>query len=160
MNESRAEDQAKLQVAGIVKMYLAHQLDWERFEELKNAKIEAEELGESMTIEELDEFMRMVKVAGEYSSQEEVLARIQEDALIVQYRSDWESPGEELKPSEFRILLCTGGPHVELLGDIGRWGEADNVRVVYRDWGECGEYFPDSIEHEALMFYVSQYVHF
>ena len=74
--------------------------------------------------------------------------------LSVEVRSGWRSVGEDAgEPEEFRIILCTGGPHVELTGDIG-----GTVRVVLGDWGEWGEYYPDADERSALEQFVSMLI--
>ena len=47
-------------------------------------------------------------------------SEIHETPLSIEVRSGWHSVGEDAgEPEEFRIVLCTGGPHVELTGDIG-----------------------------------------
>lgn len=61
--------------------------------------------------------------------------RIHEDALSVEVRSGWHSPGS--KPDgyeEFRILLCTGGPAVQIVGDLDQYGQPEKVRLQCQDW--------------------------
>lgn len=66
---------------------------------------------------------------------DEARTAIEEDALCVEVRSDWHSPGaaDDSGPSEFMILLCTGGPAVRLVGTLDRC-EPDTVRIEYQDW--------------------------
>lgn len=79
---------------------------------------------------------------------------IYETPLSVEVRSGWRPVGEDAgEPEEFRIVLCTGGPHVELTGDIG-----GTVRVVFQDWDESGEYHPDADERSALEQFVSMLI--
>lgn len=92
--------------------------------------------------------------AGEYESEDEARDAIYETPLSVEVRSGWHAVGEDAgEPEEFRIVLCTGGPHVELTGDIG-----GTVRVVFRDWGESGELFPYADERRALEQFVSMLI--
>ena len=57
-----------------------------------------------------------------------------EDPLHIQVRSGWESIGSTLEPSEFNILLCTGGPAVRIIGDIYQ-GCPEACRLEHQDWG-------------------------
>lgn len=59
---------------------------------------------------------------------------IHEDPLSVEVRSGWHSPGEDGEAEEFCILLCTGGPAVRIIGDLGRYNEPESARVQYQDW--------------------------
>lgn len=89
--------------------------------------------------------------------EDEARERIQEDALSVEVRSDWQSLGEDLTPAEFCILLCTGGPAVRIIGDLVR-GEPSRPRVQHQDWGTpWTEYFPTAEEREALQTYCQQF---
>ena len=67
-------------------------------------------------------------------AEEEARQRIQEDPFSVEVRSDWTNPGEPLEPSEFMILLCTGGPAVRIVGELNR-GEPCRAWLEYQDWG-------------------------
>ena len=59
---------------------------------------------------------------------------IREDPLSVEIRSQWASPGETFVPDEFRILLCTGGPAVRIVGDLGAHSEPETVSIEYQGW--------------------------
>lgn len=62
---------------------------------------------------------------------------IQEDALSVQVRSGWYSPGArdaDTKPAEYEILLCTGGPAVRIVGNLSEHGEPETARLEVQDW--------------------------
>lgn len=84
--------------------------------------------------ENADELAELEKAAGDCSDEDEARQRIEEHALSVEVRSDWATPGEGLTASEYRIVLCTGGPHVEIVGDLGRHGEPESARLLYQDW--------------------------
>ena len=104
--------------------------------------------------EDAAELAELEGQAGEYESEDEARDAIYETPLSVEVRSGWHSVGEDAgEPEEFRIVLCTGGPHVELTGDIG-----GSVRVVFSDWGESGEYYPDADERAALGTFVSMLI--
>jgi hypothetical protein len=62
--------------------------------------------------------------------------RIHEDALSVEVRSDWYMPGSVVDgaPVEYRILLCTGGPAVQIAGTLSEHGEPETARLEMQDW--------------------------
>jgi hypothetical protein len=66
----------------------------------------------------------------EDAAMEDADQRISEDPLSVEVRSDWHTPGEAGEAEEYRILLCTGGPAVQIVGDIG----GDAVAIEHQDW--------------------------
>lgn len=59
---------------------------------------------------------------------------IHEDALSVQVRSDWHDVGGSSDPTEFFILIATGGPAVRIIGTLDR-EEPDTARLEFQDWG-------------------------
>jgi hypothetical protein len=62
---------------------------------------------------------------------------IHEDALSVEVRSGWYSPVEaepDTAPTEYRILLCTGGPAVQIQGDLSEHGEPETAEIYCQDW--------------------------
>lgn len=118
----------------------AHQfgLDDSDYEELLEMEEQAEQL------EGLD-----------ISSQEDAADRILEDPLSVDIRSDWESYGSELTPSEFRILLCTGGPAVQIRGELSS-GEPCRAWLEYQDWfTPWTQYF--GTDQDVLLTYCRQF---
>lgn len=83
--------------------------------------------------DEYEEWKELKEAAGDCDDYEDAERRIHEDALSVEIRSGWHSLGEEMEPEEFRILLCTGGPHVEMIGELCG-GEPVRAWLVYQDW--------------------------
>ena len=83
---------------------------------------------------------------------------IREDPLAVEVRSDWYIPGREPgEPSEYRILLCTGGPAVRLVGDLDR-DLPLSIRLEYQDWfTPWQEYFLDADGEEVCLTYARQF---
>jgi hypothetical protein len=90
-------------------------------------------------------------------AREEAEQAIHEDALSVEVRTRWMSLNEysqavsvtglsqerlsradpePFKPAEFRILLCTGGPAVQIVGTLSEHGEpeTENLQLQGQDW--------------------------
>ena len=108
--------------------------------------------------------IEMVKALGEADNdddaekREEAVLEIHEDPLSVEVRSEWHSPGTEAEDEEYRILLCTGGPAVQLVGELGAFGEPDTADIQYQDWFTSWESLPtDSAEEEAMLTYARQF---
>src|SRR4051794_40445173 len=61
---------------------------------------------------------------------------ITDDALSVEVRTDWHAPGADnmAKPDEYKILLCWGGPAVQILGTLDGYNQPDSARLQYQDW--------------------------
>jgi hypothetical protein len=90
--------------------------------------------------------------ADDWRQVEEAQERIYEEPLEVAVRSDWHAPGETGEDAEYKILLCTGGPHVEIRGNLNRYGEPADARVLSNDWFEGNERLPlEEDEAEAVM---------
>ncbi len=177
---STAKDQAIAQCSAIAAMIAAYNCDFDRLEELRNDADSApfeyvdvikrgrESFGSDTGLTHPTdgdfnyyfdlgrELAELESLTGEYDSQDAVETAIREDALCVEYRSGWGNHGEELKPEEFRIVLCTGGPHVEIVGDIDRHGEPSRPHILYKDWGDSGELF--DFDRYAILEYCGFYV--
>lgn len=111
------------------------------------------ELADSDEQAELDE---LEKAAGDCESEEDARQAIEEDALSVEFRSDWSSSRDDMTPGEFRIVLCTGGPHVEIQGDLDEHGQPSRCRLLYSDWFQgLTEYFGDNLDRNALQSYAA-----
>lgn len=158
-----ARDQALAQVANIYNMVQALDVDYSRLEELKDRKEEnlktIAQYQEKMddwqanadALSELEELAELENQAGDCESEDDARERIEEDPLSIEIRSDWVNPGEELTPCEFRIVLCTGGPHVEIVGDLNQYSEPTSCRVIYKDWGDRGELY--DFDHAIVLRY-------
>jgi hypothetical protein len=87
---------------------------------------------------QLDSIVEMIaalRTARTDKEREAAQTSIEEDPLSVEVRGDWHAPGSEgAKPSEFMILLCTGGPAVRIRGDLDRYSEPEKPRIEYQDW--------------------------
>lgn len=156
--EDRAKEQAAAQYSSIVDMLAAVECDYDRLQELRDEREELtreyqrlasseyatdeerKEASEALTTwmeENADELEELEAAAGDCTDEEDARQRIQEDPLSVKVRSDWASPGEPLEAGEFRILLCTGGPAVRIVGELDQYGTPCRGRawLEYQDWG-------------------------
>lgn len=70
----------------------------------------------------------------EYPDEDDARQRINEDALSVQIRSGWYTPGETPEPEEFEILLSTGGPATRIIGELDESREPYRARLQCQDW--------------------------
>lgn len=84
--------------------------------------------------DEAEELRELEEQSNGCADADEARQRIEEDPLSVEVRSDWSAPGEPLEAGEFRILLCTGGPAVQIRGELNR-GEPCRAWLEYQDWG-------------------------
>lgn len=109
-------------------------------DKLANAK----EQGQAQ-FDSIREMVEALQVAGEGSANEgkawkayeDAERAIHEDALSVEVRSGWYSPGSrdaDTAPAEYRILLCTGGPAVQIVGELSEHGEPETARMQVQDW--------------------------
>ena len=137
---NHALEQAKAQLRSIVEMVDSLNADYDRLEELYQTaaherKIEHPDLkpsAEDLII--LDEIDLLKEAAGECNSQEEAQERIQNDPLSVEVRSGWNTVGSVTTPEEFKILLCWGGPAVQIIGELDEHAQPENPRIQYQDW--------------------------
>lgn len=135
-----AESQARAQYETIAAMVAALDVDYDRLQELRDeyATLSENEIRNWPFAGELAE---LEESANGCTSEEEAIEAIENDPLSVEVRSDWESSADNFTPSEFRVVLCTGGPHVEIVGDLDQYGEPSRPRILFRDWGTSGELF-------------------
>ena len=140
-----ARDQAISQMDYIEKLLSAYHMDWGFLEELQD-HCEEEDLA---TLQELTE------QAADCSDADEALERLMENPLSILNRSDWESNPTDFTPSEFEILLCTGGPAVCIRGELDHHGYPSRAWVEYQDWGtswtELGSYQSSALEYAQLL---------
>ena len=81
---------------------------------------------------------------------------IYDDPLAVDVRSGWVNVwAAEFEPVEYRVLLCTGGPAVQLEGELDDRNQPYNVQLQHQDWFEPWQTVPLNAEDtEALLTYV------
>jgi hypothetical protein len=103
-----------------------------------------------------DEMTELSIEANDCDDQDEARARIQENALSVEVRSGW-TPAQDVpfSAAEFRIVLCTGGPHVEICGELDR-GTPCRAWLQYQDWGTpMTQFF--NVEQSTLLAYCQEF---
>lgn len=72
------------------------------------------------------------------NAREEVETAIHQDALSVEVKNDWYAVGNKPEaPTHFRILLCTGGPAVQIVGCLSEHSEPEleGIELQHQDWG-------------------------
>jgi hypothetical protein len=90
---------------------------------------------------------------------EDTLEELYNDPLSLEVRSGWERPGDPLTPLEYRILLCTGGPAVRILGTLNEYGEPIAASLQHQDWHEPWKhlYIESESAREALLEYAQRF---
>jgi len=71
-----------------------------------------------------------------WHDEDEARQRIEEDALSIEVRSDWHTPGDEdsaKDATEYNILITTGGPGARITGNLDR-GQPTSAVFEYQDW--------------------------
>lgn len=99
---------------------------------------------------------KMIDDSNGDDAQCEARERIHEDALCVEVRSDWHTPGDGApgKPTHYKILLCTGGPACQITGELSEDCEPETVELKYQDWGTPWTTLPlDGDEEQAVLEY-------
>ena len=84
---------------------------------------------------------------------------IYDDPLEVSVRcASWSSQYDNLEPDEYRILLCTGGPAVQLEGELDDRNQPYNVQLQHQDWFEPWETLSiDDKDTETLLTYARHF---
>ena len=136
--ENRAKEQAQAQFESIVEMVkrLRHSRDCENLQ-----CMEGKEGGDSWDDPK------------SYHDEDSARQAIIEDALDVQVRSGWHAPGWESGPEEYRILLCTGGPAVRIIGELNQHKEPESAKLEYQDWFTYWEEHREGIDEDILLAY-------
>ena len=143
MND-HAKQQAAAQYDSIAEMVAASELDWDRLEELRDL-LENHEFDMADETDpkpfniafpdEAEKLAELEEIAGDCADLEEAMQRIYEHPLSIDFRSGWGSDPQSLEAEEFQIMLCTGGPAVRIMGELGFDGEPDRAWLEYQDWG-------------------------
>ena len=122
---------------------------------------QCEGTGETQSASNLeDEECPVCDGTGEIDREEDadtIRERIEQGPLSVEVRGGWHSPGSEVgrKPDEYRILLTTGGPALQLVGDLDEYAEPYGTpRLQWQDWGTpWSDYITNEEQDKALDFY-------
>jgi hypothetical protein len=170
-NDNHGLDQAKAQAESIAAMIAAINCDYDRLEELRDERAERvsaildaetpDEVEEqtkrlaAWDIENAEELEELEIEAGECADSDEARETVQNHPLSVEVRSGWDIVGGDMCAAEFRIVLCTGGPHVEIRGELDN-GTPSRAWMMYQDWGTpLTQYF--DIEGSTLLAYCQEF---
>jgi hypothetical protein len=92
--------------------------------------------------------------------EDEAREAIRDDVLSVDVRTDWHGVGavEAAKPTHYKILLCWGGPAVQIIGTLDAYNQPDSAKLQYQDWfTEWMDYTLTADEQQTLMKYAQQF---
>jgi hypothetical protein len=170
----RAYEQAQAQANSIAAMVAALEVDYDRLEELRDElnsleyDAESAEEGENdhekaiaaiaeWRTENAEELAELEEAANGNESEDDAHEAIQNDALDVQVRSDWHQPNGDNTPSEFMILLCTGGPAVRIMGELDGYLQPKRAWIEYQDWFTPWTEAPGIIDQDTLLTYCRQF---
>lgn len=121
---------------------------------------ESSELQARAQFEDIAEKVAKLKTDDD-SDHDEALEAIQNDPLEVAVRSGWVAPAGKINgqsPEEFKILLCTGGPAVQIIGELDEHCQPERARIEHQDWGTpWTEYRLSGDEQDVLLEYCRQF---
>lgn len=108
------------------------------------------------------EMVESVREARENNNDELLDAAIDsiyDDPLSVEVRDGWRSIGsKDSVDKEFRILLSTGGPATQIIGDLDEHDEPCNVKLQAQDWFQpWTTYETEEGDDEILLEYCQQF---
>lgn len=144
----------------VAALVAAAAVDYARLTELREESNAASDSDSgTFSASDAEELAELEAAAGDCKDLDDAETRIGEDALSAEVRSGWVSGRTEMVAEEFRIVLCTGGPHVEIRGDIDHNGDPSSARLMYQDWGTpLTEYFGDNLDRDVLVQYASRFI--
>jgi hypothetical protein len=108
--------------------------------------------------EELERLLAETDFSAEdLSDPDAIRERIEEDPLSIEVRGDWHTPGDEdgNTPTEYKILLCTGGPACQIIGDLDQYGQPKSARLMHQDWFKPWEEQISGVAQSTLERYAS-----
>ena len=116
-------------------------------DKLANAKAQGQAQGQAQ-FDSIREMVEALENAQNDENRDDAERAIHEDALSVEVRSAWltledwsrsrnsNKPADRLtaSPAEYRILLCTGGPACQIVGELSEHGEPETAKLQVQDW--------------------------
>lgn len=135
--QDHAKQNAEGWAGSIAAMVAALECNYDRLEELRDMKADGDTIMDQDEADELAELEDACTVDGDkMKDAEEARERIQESPLSVEVRSDWRAAGDDHgSASEFKILLSTGGPALQIMGELDEQGTPTRAWLEYQDWG-------------------------
>ena len=138
----------------------ARDCDYDRLNELRDGRDEwndgddCREDWATYHTEDAAELAGLDLARGDCGSEEDAQQRIDDDPLEIQV-GGWWAPFGDPYPTEYRILLTTGGPAVRIVGDLGEHGEPCSARLEVQDWFKQWTEFPAN--ENILLRYASSF---
>lgn len=146
-----AYEEAEAQLRTIHEIVAALRCDYDRMDELSGQDAE-------LTPEEQEELAALKDAAAGCADRGDARSRAEENALSAEVRSGWTSAGNDIEPEEFRIVLCTGGPHVEIRGELDEHGEPRRAWLSYQGAGQPGAtYHGPLADADVLLTYCREF---
>ena len=90
--------------------------------------------GQLESIKELYRNYKQAESDDDYTREDEIREKTQDEALSVEFRSGWTSNLKDMKPEEFKILLSTGGPACQIVGKLDQYNQPTDIEIQYQDW--------------------------
>jgi hypothetical protein len=133
--KSNAEEQAEAQYRSICLMLEAIDFDYDLY--FERVDLAADDDTTEDRTDMHDWLQENPKPFADVDSADDAADRLREDALEVQVRTDWHDYGstDSQTPTEFCILLCTGGPAVRIMGELDEDDAPTRAWLEYQDWG-------------------------
>ena len=112
------------------------------------------------SIKELVKAYNDASIKDDDNSEETARQHILEDVLSVEVREGWHTAGDKGVTEEFKILLCTGGPAVQIIGDLDTDNEPHTAFIQYQDWGTPWTNYPLSSEETEIVLEYCRHFYF
>ena len=132
--------------------------------ETKEERAKEQAKAQYESIREMVEAMKMANAGelrhSEWKTEDDVRQAIQEDPLEVSVRSGWYAPGSgpDSAPVEYKILLCTGGPAVRIVGQLDQYAQPVSANLQFQDWFTPWiEYDGDDMDENILLAYAGEF---
>ena len=117
------------------------QAQFDSIREMVEALQEARGEGDGQDRESYSDVQDRDSYTVDESAVEEAERAIHGDPLSVEVRGPW-VPADRYHPqsndldtpAEYRILLCAGGPAVQIVGELSEHGEPETARMQVQDW--------------------------
>lgn len=98
------------------------------------------------------QYNSIVELLAAAQDAEDTAEELYNTPLSVATRSAWRAAGPPLLPTEYELLLCTGGPAVRVTGDLDDNFEPITATMKYQDWGTPWTDFHTADESKLLAF--------
>ena len=98
-----------------------------------------------------------VEVEGEeFHCSTDLYNYITEIPVSVEVRTDWVYAGfyGNQHPVDYKIVMTTGGPHIEIYGRLNHTVEPENVNMFYRDGSDSFNVTLTKEEEKTLLWFV------